>query len=1039
MAAFLNGEHFNGSFHVFQGNLNDIVYHGSTSLSEYLVLFPAGNTFSATLNTVPNQTLNAEIAAARTMADPEDINSIISRLGNEEPAFFSNLQTSLIYSGGQVVNTDPMRKCNNKCVHVFALNQNLEIMVMNNVYNVCKIIQYIVNNPAFRQLPACRAILDDPFYQGYANDAEKLNHMFVNFYALHEDVFTDQMIINPIFLGQMNQIPAINEIRYRGRPLFGRYSNREWDLPLMKVFCLYFAVNADNLGHDIKGFGNNTVYMGIMGSYRRYLELNPAINLVYFDDTIAENQHYFHPEVVFCKSLKVLNRIYTNPADWQYNTIPDNTRYIGPYLRQLEKCKIINFKDYAGNIYETTIWTLLIYESLSAYYNNRCSMESAPVALLSYYLEPYSMCMELRRAIINRNEEKYLLDMTQVTWRNAFNVISKNLFSELQNHVQIHNNDNLIYMKIVTYAYLSYKDMITNHISRYFNFDIPLGDIMDLFSKIFNLICMYDQHNQSDVELQNYASSVMYDICYLVLSAYIAKSSTYDYFQYTRENVISNTDEVIDVRRKSSMNISSRIFPFLSNISSIHRGYPFNLTNIEALIYDIRTRTFDTYNIAYINNRTIQNFRIRLRNNNHFQRKLQNLRANKEPFYPNSVPQEVYDAGIAYAGYVQQVIKNIISLCPEDIVIDPPITRDNNKRQNIIYILKLLKPFFNILFEEFSSKRYPLGVDTDTSLPPRMNHNGLNHLRSVYFTAYVLETSNFMDTYGIDNNELFLILLSSYFLSITRFDEYDPARFQGNGILFTAAEFYGLHGMILNNASQYFYQYDFDCSHLRYLSNLFIADVFQIIKEKIPQLRNVANPARFNIDNALYLNALSSDHIYVGVGAGDPNSARIIDFTSILSLGHYFDHVRPTTGYSQLDNNAPGNPNPKVVWSVPRGPIRLYDFITKFYPAAPNDWTTPKSFYYSRIYQTLQESGFRNRVLRDQFPIDSEFGLRADTRQSDNNIFYPNVTYNFDAMSNDFHLAWKNIFASFFDPNYNVQPGTWVTQDGVYRNNRDAP
>ena len=1036
---FLNGQHFNGAFHVFQGNQNDIVYHGSTPLSEHLVLFPVGETFSATLNAVPNHTLNAEIAAARTMAVPEDINSIISRLGNEEPAFFSNLTSSLIYSGGQVVNTNPMRKCNNKCVHVFALNQNVEIMVMNNVFNVCKIIQYIQDNPGFIQLPECRAILDTAFYQGYANDARKLNHMFVNFYTLEEDVFTDQMLINPDFLAEITQFTDINEIHYRGQPLFGRYSLRQWDLPLMKIFCLYFAVNADNLGHDIKGFGNNNIYMGIIGSYRYYLELNPGGNWANFDPTIAANRHYFHPEVIFCQSLKVLNRIYTIPADWQYNTINDNTRYIGPYLNQLEKFKIINFKDYAGDIYDTTIWTLLIYESLSARNPDICNMKSAPVALLSHYLEQYSMCIDLRRAIINRNQQqKYLLDMTQVTWNNAFNVISKNLFSELQNHVQIHNNDNLIYMKIVTYTYLSYKDMITNHISQYFNFDIPAANVTNIFSKIFNLICMYDQDNKLDVELQNYAKSVMYDICYLVLSAYIAKSSSYGFFEYTNENVISNADEVIDVRSKRPMNITSRIFPFLSNISSRHTGYRFNLDNIRRLINDIssRRRRFDRYLGQHIFANTIVDVRTSFMDNNLFLdnlHELDNIRV---------IPNIVLRNGVAYARYVEQVIKNIMILCPEEIVIDPPNIR-GNKRENIIYILKLLKPFFNIVFEEFSIKRYP--ADTDTSLPPRMNHNGLNHLRSVYYTAYVLETSEFIEHYEIDNNELFLILLSSYFLSIARFDELDPTTYDlaNPSIHFTPDEFYQFYGIVQHPASIYFYQYAFNCSHLRYLSNLFIADVFRIIRQKIPQLRNVNDPARFNIDNALHLNALSSDHIYQGVAAADPNTDRIIDFTSILSLGHYFDHVRPTTGYSQLDNDAPGNPNlrrqgiPGEPGTIARGPVWLYNFITKFRPAA--DWTSRKSFYYSRIYQSLQESGFRNRALRDPFPMDQEFGLRADRRYTTNNIFYPNVTYNFDAISKDFDLAWKNIFASFFDQNYNVPPGVWVTQNGIDRNLRNPP
>ena len=1059
---FLNGQfyHYGHDFHLFPCNQNDIVYHGSTELSQNLVLFPIGLTFSANLNAITHPVLNGEIQRVATPVfgvAPEDINSFLSRLGNDELAFFSDIQTSLIYSG-QFVNTDPRRKCNQKCINVFALNQNLYVIVMNNVYNVCKIIQYIVNTAPFTQLPAFRAImdtLDTPEYHGYlathgltplVNDEQKLNYLFRYFYLIDQNIFLTNATGNlSVTTDFFNAIGNKGDVyyTYKGEVLFERFSARVHDLPFVKILCLYLAENHQY--HDIKGFGNNSVYRGSQRSFEVYRENLPQANRVNALATFnpAIHRYYFHPEVLFCRPLKVLNRIKTNPIDWQYNTIPDNTRYINPYLNQLENFDIINFKDYAGNIYDTTIWTLLIYESLSSRNSDTCNMKSAPVALLSHYLEPYSMCMEeyprAPSSIINCIQEKYLLDMRHVTWDNAFNVISTNLFNELQNHVQIHNNDNLIYMKIVTYAYLSYKDRITLHISQNFNFNLSVVILNDIFSKIVNLICLYGKNTLPILGLQNYAKSVIYDIFYLVLSAYIAKSSSYDFFEYTRENVISNAEEVIDVRRKISMNISSRIFPFLSNISSIHRGYPFNLANITTLINDIPTRTFDIYLTEPIIANIIQNFQTSLTNNNRFIRKLNTLFATKLPLHPNSVPHQVHNAGIAYGGYVEQVIKNIISVCPEGIVIENSNIR-RNKRANIIYILKLLKPFFNILFEEFSTKRYPLGVDTDTSRPPRMNHNGLNHLRSVYFTAYVLETSEFIDLYEIDNNELFLILLSSYFLSIARFDEHDPVRFQGTpAIPFTALEFYQFHGMVLNNTSRYFYAHNFNCSHLRYLSNVFIADVFEIVKVKIPQLRTVNNPDKFNIDNALYLNALSSDHIYIGgVGAADVNRVRIIDFTSILSLGHYFDHVRPTTGFSQLDNDAPGNPNPRVQGSGPRGPIWLYDFITKFYPAPP-DWTTRKSLHYSRIYQTLQESGFGNRVLRDPFPMDHEFGLRADTRYTRNNIFHPDVTYNFDAMSIDFHLAWKNIFASFFDQNYNIPEGSWITRDGTDRNTVNAP
>ena len=1004
--SFLNNEHFNGEFYVFSANVGDLFFHGSTQLSSNLVLFPTGSNFSNNLRAITPQMLNSQILTGSK-------NSIISKLGNEEPAFFSNIDTSIKYSGGNSTITNSERKCKGKCIHTFELNQKVDnIMVMNNVFNVYKIIQYIINNPRFRQIPAVRNIFNHSSLRDYYTDEEKLNFLFQNFYAIEEPIFKsdtvnlgiDEIFNDTISISAPNVVHYIDEF-YREHALFGRFSVRKWDIPLTMLFSEYFAANPQ---YDIKGCGNNEINMGLIGSARQYI-FNGNNDLETFNTRI--HMCRFHPEVVFFNPLKVLNRVYTNPMDWQYNTSKDNTRYIKPYLNELEKYKIINFNDYAGDIYETTIWTLLIYESLSIR-ERKCSMISAPVALLSHYLEPYSMCMD--SAIINRTQENYLLDMQNVTWNNVFNVISTNLFNELQNHVQLHDSDNLIYMKIVTYVYLSYKDAIIDYITINKNFHVP--NINDIFSKIFNLMWMY---NIQISDLEEYVKKVIFDVFYLALAAYIAKSSTFDFFEFRSQNVINNADEVVDVRRLSSMNISSRIFPFLSNISSVQKGYPYNQRHIDALLDNLEDYIdfeIDQDQVQEIKNTLNQ---ILLEKNRFFD-KLEKL--NIEKLTPADVPRIVYLSGRFYAPYVTKIVHNIITLCPDNIIID---TR-GNKRENIIYILKLLKPFFNIVFEEFSTKRYPTEQDNYTL--PRINHNGLNHLRSVYFTAYVLETSNFIEYYEIDNNELFLILLSSYFVSIARFDE-DDARTPN--INFTPDEYYQLHGIALNRRSNYFYQHEFECTHFRYMSTLILGDVFEIIKQKIPGLRDVDVLTKFNIDNALHLSALSSDFMYLRT-AVDPNRERIIDFTSILTVGHYFDHSRPTTGYAQLDNLKSGNPQ-ELAHNPARGPDWLYNFIVKFYPVDPNDWTTRKSFYYSRIYQSLQESGFGNRVLIDPIPMNHESGSRMDASQNQN-IFNLNVTYNFDAMSIDFHLAWKNIFASFFDQNYYVPEGTWITTEGKDRN-----
>jgi hypothetical protein len=89
---FLNGERFNDEFYIFQGHRGDLFYHGSPPLASDLVSFPVGVDLPNNLRAITPQVLNNEIALLRTNP-PEEINSIISRLGRAVPAFFSNVDT----------------------------------------------------------------------------------------------------------------------------------------------------------------------------------------------------------------------------------------------------------------------------------------------------------------------------------------------------------------------------------------------------------------------------------------------------------------------------------------------------------------------------------------------------------------------------------------------------------------------------------------------------------------------------------------------------------------------------------------------------------------------------------------------------------------------------------------------------------------------------------------------------------------------------------------------------------------------------------
>ena len=277
--SLLNGEIFNDHFNIFVGNKNDLFFHGSSALASNLVSFPVGIHFSDTLY---NVSVNNQIDRIR-VNDPEDKNSILTRLGSPDIAFFSNIESAMLYL--QRPHTNIQSKCEGKCINAFELNQNVNIMVMNDVYNIYKIINYIIDTPSFLGSQKVRNILD--YVEGYS-DGERLNYLFTNFYCIEEDIFDynyeydeedeeyEYLIMSIYFRRQITL--QDNEYYYRGNRLFGRFSVTTWDLPLCRIFSAFFAANPH---YNIQGCGNNLIEMGILGS-NRYIGndyIDPAIRM----------------------------------------------------------------------------------------------------------------------------------------------------------------------------------------------------------------------------------------------------------------------------------------------------------------------------------------------------------------------------------------------------------------------------------------------------------------------------------------------------------------------------------------------------------------------------------------------------------------------------------------------------------------------------------------------------------------------------------------------------------------------------------------
>jgi hypothetical protein len=329
-------------------------------------------------------------------------------------------------------------------------------------------------------------------------------------------------------------------------------------------------------------------------------------------------------------------------------------------------------------------------------------------------------------------------------------------------------------------------------------------------------------------------------------------------------------------------------------------------------------------------------------------------------------------------------------------------THDMTKR--IYNILLVLKPILKIIFEEFSSKNYPSIFPNNKYIPPRLNHNGLNHLRQMFFCAFTMLNTSLISNLSMSNTDIFLILLCAYCKSIGRVNEGSPIGTEP----FTDDDF--------NNV---FHQQKMIPPKCEKFTTRGIIEVIPInsmlILDQI--LYNITD--KFNLKNSQYY----SNILYYGsftpkyksedeITNITTNEELLLKISGLISVGHTLDHGRPTTGYSVLDVKPESSIPGSDIQHLEKGQGDFWSsiFLNKWKDYQYPDWQSMKTKFVKYQVDLFTASGYNKKVgARHDHEININWGKRF-VNENMFSVKYNNMPQEFIELSNDFDLAWESFY-----------------------------
>lgn len=977
------------------------LYHGSAGLAKSLILMPLGKVYFDTLK--KDGPTSEEIYLANV-----DINEFLSQFGIPIPAWFSDPHVASTYSCQSSIPVlgndnccEPKRTIVGfeedvaPCVLAFNTTREITMIIIEDSYNIEYIKKEFLNltDNEVNMIQKKISIFTD-----IKLNRQILINYLANFIGFNYEDIMNWALIRTRCEGELFESYKHYKIDTRELVKYNRKSDRSWDIPLTVALCFIF--NKNNLILD--GYANNNTYTKSM-------------------------DNYFHLEFTFCNAASGLERDYENPIDWQYNSNVIRTPVkVKNYISEIKKYKVLNYKNYSGNLYENAIWTLLMTEHI---------INNNPILFEEWIVKkPVSIVNDSYKIIISLVSFLYNFRQTQ-------SCIPKKIFGMELFYCDLDEKfiSNIIPPYRLIFELLGFNAI--NYLGHscacvkifldiydvYINPTIHIKDKLSFFvDKYCNANMMYNlEISHSDL------INIHYILCTVIISSLYSRSSTFPTINYLSNNNL-NAD--------GSVNLTSVYFPYLSNVSKEYPGtteysnentlnYFINLQSNIVTNYDnniliqIWNKKNNKIHTDFVYSQTVEKvfFYRCLGYYDHtncvniitFYRDINNqLQNTPNPLLQigNMVEKLKVDIPSDGAGFLvnQQLYEIILSENYAFYMFNTTMRLNlqlnegssirsigTNESFRLINVLESLKPILGIVFEELSVKNYPNLI----SNPPRFNHNSLNNLRQMWFTALFLRNSTLISRYSTE--DLFFILLTSFFKSIGRVNEAGKITSFDLLGLFSIFDYPGLLKNIAPEKTS-------KISSVNLNTMSIFNQVLIVVLQKFSSVRSNL------ISNLLY--CVSE---YPQLKLKKILDKKLYDLCILLNVGHYFDHCRPTTSFSQLDTEGDynaSNPNsygPDKEWvenvphgqdlsrDAPLGKDWLKDFLNEY--KTTKDWISYKKLLYDKITNVMISSGFE--INENRVEVDIKYGWSNRCRNEFKNI----LSSRFVELSENFDLAWNTI------------------------------
>tara|TARA_B110000114_G_scaffold185838_1_gene235459 strand:- start:5141 stop:8407 length:3267 start_codon:yes stop_codon:yes gene_type:complete len=1032
---------YDGYFNIMKLPKGLSFYHGSWKLAKALAFMPLGRNYFSTLYS-NGPSLPEILDSGIVFKQSEKFWEKLSTYGSPIPSWMSFLSVANLYSkrqnyqlpDGSLAYNDVI-ECNNlktvylsgqqiqarKCVLAFETTREINLVLLEDVVNITKILTSI-NQLQQNDWVELIAVL---------NETENANPG----YFVINSIETFRKAISLVCFGPTEFPPNNARINFNNigvrsinsgvdkfggqfefydtqnnaRVSFNRVSHYNYDITTGIALC--WLINKIRTNY-YDGMGNSW-------SWRPDVVNNAALRT-----SLKGLPDYHHPELFLCNASACLKRQYENPVDWQYQNYEILPPLTKKHFKSIDKV-LFNYKTYKGDLIDISIWTSLITQALLGYQTGNVPLPTnfpnfsqddinlltylrsfltsqidiALCILSSFFITnklKYFYCTKYNCVISLSNNElgihNYILDTSNNITLDLYKEIMDPRFgtaNEERNHLTIvyvinmtmvilnnTNNVNTVQKLISLYfamVYLPNTDInVYNDIENVNNFKklvsmasiiaisfvlqrlgptvLSSNNIKNYISPIFDFMINRSQRYPGKTDQDNLQS--------LSIIMGVIKNIWLELNKY----VTSFPKNIMDITIQENANIYSNINIFKM---SLHKFIPQqNHDKYKVFREDVRIEIekLRPGYVQHIDQQVLGSF----------------IQVDLGSFY-NKEPQNFWKL-LSVAEYYSPLIKNLELQLNKRFQYftsfkQSQVLQSQKSYSSIINtVLDLTKPIYELISKYYVSHGYPIFITN----PPRYNHNILNFLRSLYFANVFLTQSSFAQNKNLQPIDVLCIQLSSFLKSSGRLNE-DSGNI--NKQAFSVGTLMNILGITNNN------NIINDINTVVNLNPLQI--VTMCISKSILESIQVTE-----INTSKYY-----DYVILGLGISpDDHNIQAFhedfqEFTKIISIGHYLDHCRPTTGYSQIDTVGSGDG---------LGPLWLKQILNQY--KLERTWDETKKIYHQAQIDEISKSGFKF------------VGGKYDISESHNDrcvgLFENTLSPRFIDLTNNFSLAWEELIVN---------------------------